>query len=287
MSDFVLREAPSETSPRVKPQPKSGSSAIPVPFEYTPSDDGTDENLLILLHGLGDTHAPFAKLGRQLKLPQTATLALRAPEQIPLLYEQAFQWYTSFDPLGELIDRPNPTPALELLSKVVKHLTEDCKWPPQRIHFFGFSQGGTVAAEFGLKWWKEEWGKRVRWEKERDTQQTKGSQNTEPEYTPRTLGSIVTVSGPLISYPTLTQPCTTPLFLVHRPAPSPEALPSSAIAAFKKGYGHFVEVKLSARGQGMPSGKEEMEPVMKFWSERLSRRQVEGLYEVVSGAAPI
>jgi hypothetical protein len=29
----------------------------------------------------GDSHVPFAKLGRSLKLPQTATLALRAPEQ--------------------------------------------------------------------------------------------------------------------------------------------------------------------------------------------------------------
>ena len=56
-------------------------SVIPVPFSYTPSDDGVDENLLILLHGLGDTHVPFANLGKQLKLPQTATLSLRAPEK--------------------------------------------------------------------------------------------------------------------------------------------------------------------------------------------------------------
>lgn len=39
--------------PRVKPSPKSGLGKIPVPFEYIPSDDGTDENLLVLLHGLG------------------------------------------------------------------------------------------------------------------------------------------------------------------------------------------------------------------------------------------
>jgi len=84
----------SSPSPRVKPSPKK--SDIPVPFFYTSSNDGTDENLLILLHGLGrlsthsvchilllpgDTHIPFTKLGRQLKLPQTAILTLRAPEQ--------------------------------------------------------------------------------------------------------------------------------------------------------------------------------------------------------------
>ena len=105
--------------PRIKPPPQS--SAISAPFSYSPSDDGTDENLLILLHGLGsfthrlfvffavdnelkqtsfscnnnvhtvtatikltttgDTHVPFSKLSRSFKLPQTATLALRAPEQ--------------------------------------------------------------------------------------------------------------------------------------------------------------------------------------------------------------
>ena len=101
----------SKPTPRVKTPP--AADAIPVPFVYSPSDDGTDENLLILLHGLGacphftiplilisiililillylstgDTHVPFGKLGKQLKLPQTATLALRAPQQYvsPLL----------------------------------------------------------------------------------------------------------------------------------------------------------------------------------------------------------
>jgi hypothetical protein len=141
-SEFHLRATASASgdathhpspSPRIKPPPQTAS--ISAPFSYTPSDDGTDENLLVLLHGLGshrpllllyfsqdgrddlknptrpdffffpagrffffffflnecvcysieqflgDTHVPFSKLGRSFKLPQTATLALRAPEQ--------------------------------------------------------------------------------------------------------------------------------------------------------------------------------------------------------------
>lgn len=70
-----------DTTPRPRKKPAPKASAIPVPFAYAPSDDGTDENLLILLHGLGDTHIPFGRLGRSLKLPQTATLAIRAGEQ--------------------------------------------------------------------------------------------------------------------------------------------------------------------------------------------------------------
>lgn len=51
MTDIHLREPAVSQGPRTKPPPKA--VAIPVPFTYTPSDDGTDENLLILLHGLG------------------------------------------------------------------------------------------------------------------------------------------------------------------------------------------------------------------------------------------
>jgi hypothetical protein len=64
-SEFHLRATLDDDSddrrrppPRIKPPPQS--SAISAPFSYSPSDDGTDENLLILLHGLGSfrTH-PF------------------------------------------------------------------------------------------------------------------------------------------------------------------------------------------------------------------------------------
>ena len=48
------------TRPRIKPPPQS--SAISAPFSYSPSDDGTDENLLILLHGLGSHRLFFVFL---------------------------------------------------------------------------------------------------------------------------------------------------------------------------------------------------------------------------------
>jgi hypothetical protein len=47
----VAAPAP-ESSPRQKELPQR--KKIPVPYEYVGSDDGTDENLLILLHGLGE-----------------------------------------------------------------------------------------------------------------------------------------------------------------------------------------------------------------------------------------
>ncbi|KAF5389584.1 hypothetical protein D9757_004085 [Collybiopsis confluens] len=272
MSEILAREA-NASSQRIKTPPKA--SAIPTPFSYSPSDDGTDENLLILLHGLGDTHTPFFKLGRQLKLPQTATLALRAPENIPYLYEEAYQWYPSFDDLGELIVRPNPTSALEILSKVLNHLTEDCAWPSDRIHFFGFAQGGSLALEFGIKFWRQQTEKRIS-----DSDAPNSSQNL-------SLGSIVSVSGPLLSYPTLSSLSSTPVIAIYRPPPAEPSLSPGDLTALKKAYSSVKEVKLGAKGPGMPASREEWEPIMRFWSERLGRRQVEGLYEVMSGMAPL
>ncbi len=258
MSNVHIRqhETASNALPRVKPRPST--SKIPVPFFYCPSDDGTDENILILLHGLGDTHKPFSNLGRQLKLPQTAVLALRAPDQIPYLYEDAFQWYNSFDLLGELVRYPNPTPALDLMKQVLRHLVDDCAWREDRVHLLGFAQGGSVAAEFGLKWWKEQKGK---------------------------LGSIVSVGGPLLSYPTIEELSPTPLFVVHRASPAEPSLPRDAMVAFGRAYQTVGDEKLDGRRSGMPSSKDEWEPIMRFWSEKLSRRQIDGLYEVMSGIA--
>ena len=186
--------------------------------------------------------------------------------RIPFLYEQAFQWYTSFDPLGELIERPDPTPALDLIDGVLAHLTTECAWPPSRIHLFGFAQGGSVAAEVALRWWRAELEK----------------QRKDTGYAVRPLGTVVSVSGPLFSYPTLSTLCPTAVLLFHRAPPAESALKASDISAFKKGFSHFVEVKKGAK-DGMPASKEEWEPIMKFWSERLSKRPVEGLFEVISG----
>ncbi|KAI0820505.1 hypothetical protein BC628DRAFT_848418 [Trametes gibbosa] len=273
--DITIRES-SKTSSRVKTSPKS--PAIPVPFAYAASDDGTDENLLILLHGLGDTHLPFAKLGRSLRLPQTATLALRAPEKIPFLYEEAYQWYTSFDPLGELLAQPNPTPALELIARVVEHLVRDCAWPPHRIHLFGFAQGGSVAAEFALRYWRT--AQALHPKSFSSTMDSASSSAGLPW-----LGSVISISGPLLSYPTVQKQCPTPLLIFHRPAPADTAMPSDAVTGLKKGFAKVEEVKM--KGDGMPRSRDEWEPIMRFWSDHLGRRPIDGLYEVMSGAVPL
>jgi hypothetical protein len=187
---------------------------------------------------------------------------------VPFLYEDAFQWYPSFDNLGELIDRPNPTLALDMIVKILQHLTRDCLWPPHRIHLFGFAQGGSAAAESAIKWWRLE----KEWE---DSDASKASAQA--------LGSVLSVSGPMLSYPTLSKLCPTPLLVFHRPPPAESALPSGALADFRRAYETVVEVKMV--GEGMPRSKDEWEPIMGFWAKNLGRRQTGGLYEVLGGTA--
>ena len=51
MAELHVKESSIASAPVVKPRPSE--SAIPVPFSYSASDDGTDENIIIILHGLG------------------------------------------------------------------------------------------------------------------------------------------------------------------------------------------------------------------------------------------
>lgn len=73
------------------------------PWEYVPSPDGVDENLLLLLHGLGDRPSAFAQLARSMALPQTAALALGGPQEVPFS-EGGRSWYTVFTDSFDLIE---------------------------------------------------------------------------------------------------------------------------------------------------------------------------------------
>jgi len=187
---------------------------------------------------------------------------------VPFLYEEAFQWYPSFDQLGDLIERPDPSPALNLLKDVLDHLTGECGWPPHRIHFFGFAQGGSVAAEVCLQWWR------------RELELSSQSRATDKKNPLRALGSLVTVSGSLLSYPTLSKPCDTPVLVFHRP----HELKEGALDAFRRGFSRVKDIERVGEGMPRASLREEWQPIMEFWSEVLGRRPAGGdLYEVMTG----
>lgn len=185
--------------------------------------------------------------------------------RIPYLDEPAYQWYPTFDHLGDFLQNPNPSSAVDALVRTLEYLVDKCSWPAKRIHLFGFAQGGTVAAETGLRWWSLH----------RSTSQSSSS----------SLATIVTICGPLLSFPTPSSKCPTPVLVFHRQPSESSGLAATALASFRKGYEDVREVKV-AGGEGMPRSRDEWENVMRFWSGRLSHRgpSGSGLYEVMKGA---
>lgn len=106
--DYMASAPPmSSASWRTAPRPSSAGlhsfNHTKLVLKYKPAPCGIDSNLLLLLHGLGDTADPFFSLGQRLQqtLPQTAVLSVQAPLRVPLLEEEAWMWYDSFDALGE------------------------------------------------------------------------------------------------------------------------------------------------------------------------------------------
>ncbi|EUC64936.1 phospholipase/carboxylesterase [Rhizoctonia solani AG-3 Rhs1AP] len=239
----VLSVAPSIVDPVGRAKVRPTRAGVGLECVYSPSDDGVDENLLIVLHGLGDTMAPFVRMAKQLKLPQTATLVVQAPDLIPFLDEgeEMYQWYTSFTSLGELIERPNPLLAVKRVHTTIEYLESECQWPRSRIHLFGFAQGGSVALESALR-------------------------------LPGGLKSVVSVGGELVESPTRAGPGSETRVLYVGP---------STDEGLRKGFTSVrIEKVDSVR---MLRGQDEWSTVMRFWSEVLERRgpEGEGIHQVL------
>ncbi|KDN36324.1 hypothetical protein K437DRAFT_241240, partial [Tilletiaria anomala UBC 951] len=197
------------TEPRSKPAPSSPIAGLHFSYAKSPSD--VDSNLLILLHGLGDNEKNFFDLGKHLQrtLPQTAVLSLRVPWRVPLLEAESFMWWETFTPLMEKLPNQDPTPFTKSFSELICHLVSPvaesssdvpgCGWLASSIHLLGFGQGGTAALEGTINWTLD-----------RRKQSRAGAPNLQ------SIGSVVTISGPLISYPTFTPSIATPVLLYHR-----------------------------------------------------------------------
>ncbi|KAK4050669.1 hypothetical protein OIV83_003395 [Microbotryomycetes sp. JL201] len=255
MTELELSPTPAQLTKHAPPQLSAVSKALHATYT-PPRDNGVESNLLVLMHG--DTDKPFADLAQSLNLPQTCTLSLRAPERIPLLEEEAYQWWTSFTELGELIPNPNPTKTVALLVDVIKHLTAPSPgpaWRPDQIHFFGFAQGGSCAAELALAW-----SRHVR------SQRASGtcSPNDVTTRTDTELGSLVAVSAPLLSHPSIgAQKSSTKALIVNRPNEERMISPGS----WKKAFETVKQVVLdtdSRQGQAMLRGQAEWIHVMRW-----------------------
>ncbi|KAJ1915966.1 hypothetical protein IWQ60_008264 [Tieghemiomyces parasiticus] len=125
-------------------------------FEYRPSPDGHNHNLLILFHGLGDTPANFIQAAIAYHIPQTALLAVAGPAPIPY-FPEGTGWFPAFDVHGDPLPAGHPDRirglkgTREWLARLISSYLCDTKgWRPEEIFLFGFSQGGTAALDLAL-----------------------------------------------------------------------------------------------------------------------------------------
>lgn len=219
-----MNAKPVEHEPRTRPAPSAPAlqayNGTRVEIEYAGAPDGVDSNLLILLHGLGDRAAPFRQLGTSLQrtLPQTAVLCIQGLKRVPLLEEDAWMWWDTFDMLGETIPNPDPRHAIGAIEGALAYLCAPqdkggCAWPIENVHLFGYGQGGSLALE------------------------------ALAARRPNAIGSVTSVCGPFLSLPTFTPPLTTPACFVTRFAPpvlQSSALAKGQLAAVKKAFAHVT-----------------------------------------------
>ncbi|KAL5359477.1 Alpha/Beta hydrolase protein [Aspergillus floccosus] len=206
-------------------------------------------NLLLLLHGLGDTSASFTSFARALNLPETTVLTLQAPAPLPFDLP-GFHWGddVTFDSATGALDMDAgfDRAARLLVDEVVRGvLVDKCGYALRDILVFGFGQGGMAglvcARELGAA-----------------------------------LAGVVSIGAP---YPLSGKVVggggggggagknRTPVLLVA--GRESRAVSDAAMRRTKEVF-EFVEVQRYARrGDGMPQSREEMLPVMQFFARRL------------------
>jgi phospholipase/carboxylesterase len=102
------------------------------------------KDLLVALHGLGDSMAGYRFLPGVLQIPSVNVLLVNAPDG----YYGGFSWYDF---------AANPAPGVQRSYKLLEMLLEDCEregFPNQRTILFGFSQGCLMSIETGLRYGK-------------------------------------------------------------------------------------------------------------------------------------
>lgn len=222
-------------------QPHLQLSIVPPPAGQRPV------NVLILLHGLGDTKESFTQLARQLALPETVCICLQAPSPLPFDLG-GFHWGDdiTFDQSMGTMDYDT---GFEKSSRVIKEdiiekvLLQTCGYQTRNILFFGFGQGGMAAIATAL------------------------ASKTE-------FGGIVSIGGPL---PSSLQKADdkegknqTPLVVLG--GSSQSLITQSALTSLKKAFQTTQYTKWPRPGDAMPRSRDEMLPIMKYLARRLQSR---------------
>ncbi|KAK0848212.1 hypothetical protein LTR03_005895 [Friedmanniomyces endolithicus] len=213
-----------------------------------PPNNDPPTNILLLLHGLGDKHASFTRLGEQLNLPETACIAVQGPQGLMDL--DGFHWGDDiiFDSNNGGLDADA---GFRQSTVMLKALVEDdlvgkCGYRAREIMVFGLGQGGMAALSLAVTL----------------HQAAKSPSDGE-------LGGVISIGGglPGEAPAALVNKCKTPLLVCGGSSDS-VVTPSS-----EEKLRHVFEAVETKRyhrpGDTMPRDRDEMLPVMQFFARRL------------------
>lgn len=244
--------------PTKMPTQSDFPSNLTVTITLPPSSTSTPTpNILLLLHGIGDSAAGFTSFGRALRLPETTIITIQAPAPLPFDLG-GFHWGDdlSFDSRTGALDMDagfSRSTAL-LTNEIIRQvLVEKCGYQLREIMILGFGQGGmvglAVARELGSAAGKE------------NQDRISGA-----------LAGVISIGAPYALSGTRSGAKNrSPVLLIA--GRDSEAVSDGAVRRTKDVF-EFVEVSRYARkGDGMPSNRDEMLPIMQFFARRLRSRQ--------------
>ncbi|KAK4953789.1 hypothetical protein LTR10_008393 [Elasticomyces elasticus] len=213
-----------------------------------PPGNDPPTNILILLHGLGDKHASFTKLGQQLNLPETACIAIQGPAS--LMDIDGFHWGDDiiFDSTTGGIDADA---GFRLSTAMLKAMIEEdlvakCGYRTREVMILGLGQGGMAGLNVAAAL----------------HQSAKSSSEAE-------LGGVISIGAglPAEAPAALVNKCKTPVLVCGG---SRDSAVSPAAEEKLKHIFEFAEVKRYRRpGDTMPRDRDEMMPIMQFFARRL------------------
>ncbi len=219
------------------------------PSEPAPSPTSIS-NVVIFLHGLGDTSANFSHFSRALNLPETLTVTLQAPFPLPLPMEAGhYHWGDDIlvdSGTGEVDPDCGLSKAATLLSEDVikKVLISECGFKVREVLMLGYGQGGMASLAIA---------------------RTLG-----PEME---LGGVMSIGGPLPSSCMLVNgpKIRTPVLLLG--GAKGLIARSNGVARTKGTFENVQYVQWKKGKDAMPASREEALPMMQFFARSLRSRK--------------
>lgn len=229
---------------------------------HFPSPPESTTAILIVFHGLGDSHVPFSGFAQGMNLPGVLAITVRGVSPLPAgLLPSGEGWHWGDDLLmeeseGQLDDDPGFETAVRVVLEdlVGGVLVGKCRWERSDILLFGFGQGGSLALGLASK---------IR-ATPRVTE-VSDSTTSRPEDTDRFKG-VVSIGGslPMSTVPTISsrERSKTNVLVCQ--------LEEGQIDGVRREFDDVKVVQWKRRELGMPMDREEMFPIMKFFADRLN-----------------